>query len=468
MAGRLSVYMDRLRNIGRAAVGAPAMQAASLMSPPSNRGWMTIFDTTPGAWQQDSTPANLDKALAHWAVFACLTLIAKDAAKLCLDLREEDENGIWTKTRSAAFSPVLRKPNGYQTRQQFIQSWVLSKLGPAGNTYVLKQRDARGIVVEMHVLDPMKALPLIAPNGSVFYQLGADDLAKVRFDADILPASEIIHDRSSPLFHPLVGISPLYACGLSASQGLRIQENSERFFRNRSMPGGIITAPARISDAMAERIKREFNQRYSGENAGKTAVLGDGLKYEPHSVNARDSQLIEQLGLTAKMVCSTYHVPPFKIGIEALPAGQKVEDMDRRYYRDCLQDVLESIEALLDEGLGLNLTGRALRSEFDLEDLLRMDQATMIDALGKAVSGTIMSPNEARLRVNLPPVKGGEAPLSQQQNWQLEQLAQRKGPEDAASVAAPPMVDDEETDEDIEEAVEALARDLPSLVRKAA
>jgi phage portal protein BeeE len=40
---------------------------------------------------------------------------------------------------------VLRKPNRFQTRIQFLESWALSKLS-RGNTYVLKQRDNRNVV----------------------------------------------------------------------------------------------------------------------------------------------------------------------------------------------------------------------------------------------------------------------------------------------------------------------------------
>ena len=74
--------------------------------------------------------------------------------------------------------------------------------------------------------------------------------------AQTIPADEIIHDRFNCLFHPLVGISPLYAAKLAANQGLRIQENSALFFGNMSRPSGILTAPEQISDETAERLAR--------------------------------------------------------------------------------------------------------------------------------------------------------------------------------------------------------------------
>lgn len=421
-------------------------RAGTLSPVGGGRGWLTIFDWRPGAWQQNSPAINTDRVLSNWSVYACLTLIAQDVGKLGLRLVEQDSDGIWKPVTSAAFSPVLRKPNAYQTRQQFMEAWILSKLGPMGNAYVLKIRDNRGVVIGLHVLNPYLVTPLVAPDGSVFYALGQDEIATIDRDIPAVPASEIIHDRAACLFHPLIGVSPIYAVGLAAMQGLSIQENSERFFRNRSMPGGIITAPREISDPTADRIKREFNERYAGENAGKIAVLGDGLKYEPHTVNARDSELTAQLSITAKMVCSAYHVPPFKIGLETLPAGQKVSDMNQVYYSDCLQTLLESIEALLDDGLGLTETTRPLGTEFDVDDLLRMDSATIIDSLTKGVLGGLMAPDEGRRKINLPPVTGGESVYLQQQNYSLGALARRdaqenpfggSAPSDASSSAAP-------------------------------
>ena len=124
-----------------------------------------------------------------------------------------------------------------------------------------------------------------------------------------MPAREIIHDLMMPLFHPLIGVSPIYACGIVALQGLNIQANSSQFFASGSNPGGVLTAPGAIDDSTAQRLKACWDANYTGANVGKVAVLGDGLKYEAMSVNAVDAQLIEQLKWTTETVCACYHVP---------------------------------------------------------------------------------------------------------------------------------------------------------------
>jgi HK97 family phage portal protein len=402
----------------------------------AGRGWWPIIrDWYPGAWQRNDELC-LEDWLSYWPVFRCIELIASDISKMRLKLVELSVDGIWRETESPAFSPVIRKPNAYQNRIQFFGSWMQSRL-IHGNTYVLKLRDQRGIVTGMMVLDPRRVSTLIAPNGDVYYELrggdwqpmpGVGDFTNVE-QTVVAPAREIIHDRVDTFYHPLVGLSKMYAAGMLATQGLRIQKNSATFFANGSNPGGVLTAPGAISDETAKRLKDHWDQNYSGANVGKVAVLGDGLKYEPMATKAVDAQLLEQLKFTAEAVCGVFGVPPYKLGLGPMPTANNVEALDQQYYSQCLQASIEAIELCLDEGLGIGIgnkvDGKIYGTEFDLDDLLRMDTATLIKAEADAVGAGIKAPNEARLRLNLPPVIGGDTPYLQQQNFSLAALDKR-------------------------------------------
>jgi phage portal protein BeeE len=75
--------------------------------------------------------------------------------------------------------------------------------------------------------------------------------------------------------------------------------------------------------------------------------------------------------------------------------------------------------------------------ELDLDSLLRMDSASMIKSMAEGVSGGVISPNEARRRIDLKPVTGGESPFLQQQNYSLAALAKRDAQADPFGTAAP-------------------------------
>lgn len=389
-------------------------------------GWFPwIREPFSGAWQRDKEWTT-DTVLAHHAVFACVTLIASDIGKLRPKLVQHGNGGIWTETTSPAFSPVLKKPNHFQNHIQFKEWWVTSKL-VRGNTYALKRRDARGVVTALYLLDPSRVEVLVAPTGQIFYQLQADNLSGLE-EAVTVPASEIIHDRMNCLFHPLVGVSPIFAAGMAANIGITIEGNSASFFGSGSNPSGIVIAPTNISEEDAQMLSDRWNSGFSSDKSGKVAVLGGGLEFKPLRMNNVDSQVIEHLKWTAETAASCFHVPPFKIGVGQMPTYQNGEILDGRYYSDCLQAHIESYELCLDEGLSLDQPkegGRIMGVELDLDGLLRMDTASQIKTLAEGVTGGIYAPNEARRKVDLPPVTGGDTPYLQQQNFSLAALDER-------------------------------------------
>jgi HK97 family phage portal protein len=128
-----------------------------------------------GAWQQQA--AGHGNALQNATLYRCVSMISADIAKMRLKLMEQ-VGRVWQETTAPAFSPVMTKPNRYQTRIQFFETWLISKLR-TGNTYVLKERDQRNVVVALYVLNPHRVKPLKASDGSVFYELNTDELAGI-------------------------------------------------------------------------------------------------------------------------------------------------------------------------------------------------------------------------------------------------------------------------------------------------
>lgn len=387
---------------------------------PSTGWWPYIRESFAGAWQRGVVTPVQD-ALTHPTFWACVTLIAGDIAKMELMLVEENERtGISTEIDSPAFSPVLRKPNHYQHRIQFVESWLLSKL-TRGNTYVLKERDARNVVVGLYVLDPCRCRPMVTPDGNVYYAVQQDILAGVTEASILIPASEIIHDTMYALYHPLCGLSPVYACGHAAMQGLQIMNNTTRHFTNGAQISGILTAPGIIQPETAKRLEAYWRANYAGaDNVGKVAVLGDGLKFDTvkTTLTAVDSQLIDQLKWSDEKICSTFHVPAYMVGVGAPPNYNNIEALNQQYYSQCLQILIESLELCLTEGLNTD----PYEIEFDLDGLLRMDSTQKMEFATKGVTGGILSPNEARAPFNLKPVGGGDRLYLQKQNWPLEKL----------------------------------------------
>lgn len=390
-----------------------------------SRGWYPLVrEAFTGAWQRNIV-ATTEGLLTYAAVYACVTLKASDIAKLRIKLVAQDDEGIWTETDNPAYSPVLAKPNHYQTRNQFLEQWMTSKF-IHGNTYVLKQRNdrggvGRGNVTALYVLDPCRVRVVVTPDGGVYYSLSVDTLSQVA-ESVIVPASEIIHDVMVPLYHPLCGVSPLSACGLAAMQGLRMQQHATDLSQNGVRPSGILSMPDEIDDEQARDAQKRWEEQFTGNNTGRVAVLGFGMKYQAIAMSMVDAQLIEQLKWSAENVCTAHHVPPYMIGVGTMPTYNNIEALNQQYYAQALQSPIEHLEALLDQGLE---TGARLGTELDLSGLLRMDSSSRVAAAEKAVKAGL-SFNEARREYfDRGSVTGGESPMAQQQMFSIAALAKR-------------------------------------------
>jgi HK97 family phage portal protein len=445
-------------------------KALSLMPLSSRGGWLpwhVVRESFTGAWQSN-VELRASPVLMNPTLFAVVTLIAADIAKLCLRLVEEEEPAIWTPVESPAFSPVLRRPNHFQTITEFIEGWMISKL-TQGNTYVLLERDQRRVVRAMYVLDPSRVTPLVTPSGDIYYELRRDDLSGQSAETVTVPASEIAHDRMPCLFHPLIGVTPIYACGAAALQGLTMSASSSKFFSNGAQPGGVLIAPKGITDVQAAALKTQWQTEFSGDNFGKIAVLGGELTYNPIGMNtAVDSELIKQMNWADEKICSTYHTPPYMVGVGPPPPYANVEPLLQAYWSQCIQSHVIKLEGCLDHALGIDvkIDGTQYGTEFDIDDLIWMDTATRMKAAGEGIRSGL-SVDEVRKRYHgAKPVTGGNVVYMQEQNHSLEALAAIDAATIDAATAPPPPPpaalppadpdDDDLTDDDLEKAVADL------------
>jgi HK97 family phage portal protein len=405
-------------------------------------GWRTIFEPFTGAWQRNKEEKR-ETILCYPTLYACLDSISSDIGKLPFTVRRQNDNKIWVTVRDKT-TELLTHPNHYQTEQQFRECWLLSKL-IHGNTYVLIARDNRGDPQYLYILDAWRVMPMVSESGEVFYQINYPDACSL-LPADypaqllIIPARDIIHDRMNTFHHQLIGVPPICAAHWPAVKNLKILKNSTDFFTNGANPGGILTAPAGMSDKDADAVKAYWNTEFSNDKSGNVAVIGADMKFTSFAFKSADSQMVEQMRYSDEQICQPFGVSPFIVGIGSIPAGLKADDMMGFYYQRALQKHIEAMEALLNQGLAL---AYPMTVELDLEPLLRMDPQKRAEVWGKLANDGVATPNESRLSFNLTPLDGGDTVYMQQQDYPLDQVRQNKIVTPPAPQPEPPETEEQ-------------------------
>jgi HK97 family phage portal protein len=441
---------DKFLSLFQRGYNSPGSNVASWLY---GAGTATPHEPFAGAWQENLQGAASagPNILAFGAVYSCVNIISSDIARMPVRVLRHRDGGGREEFRNHPAWRLMRRPNSFQTSLQFIQHYLISKL-TTGNTYVLLLRDGRGVVNEMFVLDPKSVQVLVSEEGGIYYRVGKDTLAGMSGPIT-LPARDILHDRAATFWHPLVGVSPLFAAGVSAMTGARIMMHSERFFGNMARAGGALVAPGKIEPDVAKRLQTEWENNYGAKGLGKTAVLSNGLEFKPITINAVDAELVNQLRWTVEDVARVYRVPGFKLGDLNKVSYRNSEQMARDYFQGCLSYHIEAFEQAMDLALELP---EGVEVEFDLAPLFRMETDTRYTAHKTALNAGFKSINEVRQEEDLPPVKGGEEPRVQMQYLPLSMADGTliNAPGQAPGGAPAPEPDDEDEDDDEAKAID--------------
>jgi len=422
------------------------------------KGWLSFSSGTgwrnnPQWFQNGDGPPNSNDSMSVSTVYACVKLISEEMARLNIDHLKQGANGGTTKDTGTAPFQVMRNPNRYQSRSDFILYMMLQLL-LTGNAYAVATRDRRGAINSLHPLPGKSCTPhIVMETGEVFYQFTAFDLSKSEIgDGTMVPQRDVLHIRLFTPTHPLIGQSPLVAAVLAMITQQSIKTNANEFFTNMSKPAGLLTTPKALPVEAANRLKRAWEDAQNG----KTPILDNEITYQPFTMSAVEADMVAQFNLSVKEIASVFRVPLFFLGEDTTMKFSSVDDLQRWFTRSTLGFYLEHFENALDKFFEIPAKENI---RFDLESgMMRADLKSRMEALSKGVIGAILTPDEARAKENLPPVPGGNQVFLQRQNWPISMLG-----EDADNGSGDPgsnPSDEDSSDEEDEKSIAIISEYL--------
>ena len=265
----------------------------------ANPAWWGNGDRGPlGSWQMNRNgPQGHLELVAFSAVYACVNTIASDVAKLPIEIYKVDQKtGARTLQRGDYYAALFREPNQYQTHADLLYAFVQSYL-LQGNAYCyMGKRNGRGETIELHVLNPYRVKPMIAFDGTVFYECGEDFLAGMAPNT-VVPERDMIHHRL-PLLpgYPLIGVTPIFAAAASSAVGIKILQDSQQFFANSARPSGLLQSTiSNLGDRAKRKAKEDGTSPTAGANTARSRSCRTAWTGSPILITAQDAQLIEQL-----------------------------------------------------------------------------------------------------------------------------------------------------------------------------
>jgi len=332
------------------------------------------------------------------AYYACIRNISEDVAKLnCGAYRNLPEGGKELVPRSPSNILFTVMPNEEMTPFSFKQTIVSHVLG-WGNGYAEIQRNGRGDVVALHPIHPSRVTVERAEDGSIYYRV-----FKVPFDSapHLRGQGEYVDIAPEDMFHVLglggdglVGYSVAKFAQDSLGTALAAQTYGATFFGNGSTLGGLLEHPASLSKEAQDRLLDSWNKKHQGpNNAHKTAVLEEGMKFKSTAVPPRDSQFIEVREFQVVDVARWFRMPPHKIQSMEGAKFNNIEHQSIEYVQDTILPILVKFEEEIKRKI---ITQNAVFFKFNTNTLLRGDAKARSEYYRTMINIGAMTPNEAR------------------------------------------------------------------------
>jgi HK97 family phage portal protein len=250
--------------------------------------------------------------------------------------------------------------------------------------------------IEMILLEP-DSVSIDLTTGSVIY--------KTRVYGD-LTADQMFHLRA-PSINGLWGESPVSLCRTSLQLMAAQEDMALKAFSNAGNPKIALVHPGPLSLEARQRIMADYEAKHAGtSNTGKPLVLAEGMRIERISSTLDDAGLQAARQYSVGDVSRIYGVPSSYLSETAGPSYGTLEWLSRMYVDSCLMPWLQCWRA----EILTKLAGTGESVAFDTDDLVRPGMAETMAALRTAVEAGVMTRNEAREELDLPPLPGLDTP----------------------------------------------------------
>lgn len=339
-------------------------------------------------------------AIRNSDIFTAVKIIASDIATNPLILKH---NGIETEMGDL-YHLLNVQPNSFVSAFHFKFALAANML-LNGNSYARIHRLPSGQPKELEFL-AVSSMTVETDGQHLTYVYQSENGESVTLNKE-----DILHFKYFSL-DGLAGVSPLLALKKETAMIEAGNNTLLNFFRQGINSSGILEVSQSQLNAEAKAVIREkFEEANAGgENAQRTIILDSTMKYTPLEVNTEVLQLVNNNVYSTKQIAKAFGIPLERFGMELVNTSS--EDANLAYLQNTLSHYFAVFTSEYNIKL-LNYPDNINKTfHFNTNDMLQVTQEKLIEILSKSVQGSLMTVNEARKRLGLPPVADGDVLLT--------------------------------------------------------
>jgi HK97 family phage portal protein len=351
------------------------------------------------------------EARSEAVYFACKKVLSEAVGKLPLKIQQaRPGEGIRVAREHLYYRMLNERPNRHMTASVF---WNLLEQcrNEDGNGYAwIDTRNPHR--PQLWPLDPGRVRVyydnacLLADAPDVWYQVATPtgDMT--------LGSEEVLHVKSHNTRDGLVGIPVREQLASTIQGNAKAQAYINKLYESGMTAKMVLQYTGSLSDANVQALKEGIENYGKGDlkkGLENVIPIPVGMSITPLNLKLADSQFLEIKQYTALQIASAFGVKPYQIGDYTKSSYANAEAQQLSFLVDTLLFIVKQYE----EEIGYKLLSddeeaAGYHVKFNTAVILRADQQTQINTLSAAVSNFLMTPNEARERLDLPAKEGGD------------------------------------------------------------
>ena len=351
-----------------------------------------------------------DNAIVH----RCVKLISDSASAVKLQVFDGD-----IELENHELISLLDRPNPLQSGGEYFSS-LYSYLLISGNSYLLRDTENETPPRELYLLRPdrikIKSSSSMIPD-YYCYEVGGQIIKEYSVDQDT-GRSQL---KQIKLWNPLddfYGLSPILASAYNIDQHNLAGLHNVALLKNGCTPSGMLKfepkdetgMSATLTDDQRARLLEDLEMRFQGSsNSGRPMLLEGNFDYTQLGLNPKDMDFLELLNLSAREIALCFGVPAQLIGIPEANTYSNMETAKLALYEETIIPLLTRVESDLNEFLSPLYDGD-INIKYDLSSIPAMAEKTkqVYANVSQAVQHGIMTRNEAREKLGLEEIQGGD------------------------------------------------------------
>lgn len=358
------------------------------------------------------------KPTSEVTYFTCLKMLSETLAKMPIKYYQKTDRGIVEAEQTETSKLLTKRPNPFMTPTVFWNTVEMNR-NHYGNAYVymrkkfIRQRYGGEFrIIDLWVMQS-NCVQIVVDDAGIFAGVGrlwyvyTDPTSGRQY---VFSTDEVMHFKTSFSFDGITGLPVQQILRDTVSGASASQEFMNGMYESGLTAKATLEYTGELNEGAKEALRKSFEEFGSGaKNVGKILPVPLGMKLTPLDIKLTDSQFFELKKYTALQIAAAFGVKPNQINDYSKSSYANSELQQLSFYVDTELFIIKQYEEEINFKIATEEEqDSGFYYKYNEKVLFRTDSKTQMSYLKEGVAGSIIKPNEARRKLDMPDAEGGD------------------------------------------------------------